>query len=74
MSSGGEALTLRVDPPVLLVDVSANHVKASFSIMDYLDPLHGTSRGSPENIQGYGPRILTHKPPEGYDAHSFVRL
>lgn len=48
-------LTLRMDLPVLLIDISANNVKASFSMVDYLNSLHGTPKGSAENLQGGGP-------------------
>ena len=58
-------LTLRMNLPVLLVDISSNNVKASSSIVDYLDSLHGTPKGSAENLQGGGPGILTQiKPPD----------
>ena len=51
---------MRTDLPVLLVAISANCVKASFSVMDYLDLLHGTPKKSREDIHGGGLAILTH--------------
>lgn len=51
--------TWRMDPPVLLVDISANCVKASFSIMNYLDSFHGIPKRRPKSMEGDGPGIWT---------------
>lgn len=58
MGGSGEP-TLRMDCPILVVDISANYLKASFSIMNYLDSFHGIPKRSPNSMEGDGPGIQT---------------
>lgn len=58
MGGSGET-TLRMDRPILVVDISANYVKASFSIMNYPDSFHGIPKRSPNSMEGDDPGIRT---------------